>query len=700
MNRTKIITLALLSLALPLAACGKESTPSDTTKETEKTPETGNETGGNTSESGVHKDDRLELFLFGNLYKDAIRTVYVNFYGVSGDLEWTSSNEDIIAIGSEPIQGIMPEVNLIANDYGTAVIKAALKSDPTIYSELEVNVSDQFREMDESLYASVSSSMKMDSQEDYITYTEEYHSEISDTDRIVTIFEENEDQSNGLNDNLTDAYEIKVTDKSGKDTYHKKYVRDGRFLATEYLDFHNTVRKERLYNDDEAMYWEGAPYFNYLGKTSEVDHTKFVSFDDGHTYHFIGGYSVAEQIALNFYQQSISPDDIYFTVEDGKATTLTVVVDPTIGNTNDREDTGEKYGLKITSVLSDFATATIDHLPPYQHESYQDPITESLATMKNLRNYTAVATRKTNGSADEVYTYTYTPEGIDIVRTVGKQILAHTGVRKNDDGTYYEYEHDDATGTTTLTKEHNTIYDGTDSSGKKVNRYPTFDFAPEIFEQTETENVFRSRGQNGQFITYASYLPQTWTLLHYFEEDGTLTLDGKGHVSQVSTVMSDGETDYSVNVAFAQFGTSTIDIDFSKIERTSNPTSFEEESASLAKEMKAWNFYDALPYLYFKGGFSTSVEMERGSDGNLSNALVRSNRLEDSDAAYVTEYIADYQALLVENGYQLTSEKDAKGYALYQKGDYKVSIGNEINWNGNVLSSVVIRVFSSKLVQQ
>lgn len=699
MKKTKLITLALLSFALPLAGCGNQNSSGGRPSATEKPSQTEKKTES-TTESGLHKDSRIELFLFGDLYKDAIRTVYVNFYGIYGNLDWYSSDEDIVAIGSEPIQGIMPEVNLIANGYGKAVIKATLTSDPSIYTELEVNVSQDYLEMDEALFATVSSSMRMDSVEEYITYKEEYSSEVTDCENLVTVFEENEDQSNGLNDNLTDAYEIKVTNNSGTETFHKQYVRDGRFLATEYLDFHNQVRKERLSNGDESMYWEAAPYFNYLGKSDNVDHTKFVSFDGGTTYHFVGGYSIAEQIALNFFQQSISPDDIYFTVVDGKVAELTVLVDPTIGNTNDREDVGEKYGLKITSTLSELGTATMDHLPPYSHENYQDPITESLSTMKNLRNYTAVATRSSKGSADEVYTYTYTPDGIDIVRTVGKQILSHTGVRKNEDGTYYEYEHDDTTGKTLLTKEHNSIYDGTDSAGNKVNRYPTFDFAPEIFEKTEKENVFRSRGQNGQFITYASYLPQTWTLLHYFEEDGTLTLDGKGHVSQVATVMTDGEIDYEVSVDFSLFGNSEIDIDFTKVERPSNPTSFEEESASLAKEMRAWNFYDALPYLYFKGGFSTSVEMERDSDGNFSNVYLRSQRLEDSDSDYVTKYIADYQALLIENGYSLTSEKDGKGYSIYQKGDYKVSIGNELNWNGNVLQSVVIRVFSSKLVQQ
>ncbi len=702
MNKTKLTFLSLLAMLLPLAGCEKKESATEK-KSDSPISDSSTDKGTSSSEkkdSELHTDSKLEVFMFGDLYKDAVRSIYCNQIGVTGDIEWTSSDENIVAIGSNPLNGYMPEVNLIANNYGEAIIKASLSSDKSVYTEYKVKVSDDYLEMSSDLFATVSSSMRMDSVETYYTYDELYTVTENGKDTIVTIFEENEDQSYGINDNLTDAYQIKAVESDGS-VFEKKYVRDSRYLATEYRDFKNEIRKERLSNTDgETMYWEACPYFNYLGYTSGVNATQFASFDDGNTYHFIGGYETAAQICLNFFQQDISPDDLYFTVKDGKIDTLEVVVDPYKGNTSDTDYLNEKYGMKITSKISLNGTATIEHLEKYAHEVYHDAISSALTNMASLKNYKSTVSRKLEGSATEKVTYTYTEDTIDIVTSTGNEVLSHSGVHKKDDGTYYEYEHDDKTNVTTITKTHTTPFDGTDSTGKKINRYPTFDFAAEIFEKTDTDNKYVSRGDNAMFFSYCSYLPATWTLLHSYVGDGTIVLDNDSHITQASAKMTDGENDYALNIDYSSFGTSTVDIDFSKAVAPTLPTSFEEAYPNLAKEMKAWNIYDAVPFLYYEPGYSDSVEMERDSDGNVNCALIRTNTVEDSLSSVATKFISDYKNLLVENGYTLTTEKDAKGYDLYEKGDYKISVGNELNWNNQPRPAAIIRVYSSKLSPQ
>ncbi len=701
MNKTKLTLLSLLALLLPLSACEKKDSSTEKNSDFPISDNTDNtDDSDSEKKDGLHTDSRLEVFMFGDLYKDAIRSIYCNEIGVDGDIEWTSSDESIVAIGSVPLNGNMPEVNLIANNYGKAIIKASLASDKSVYTEYEVNVSSDYLEMSDELFATVSSSMRLDSVETYYTYDELYNVTDSTEDQVITIFEENEDQSNGLSDNLTDAYQIEATDEKGK-TYTKKYVRDGRYLANEYLDFQNNIRKERLSNTDgETMYWEASPYFNYLGYSSSVKASDFVSFDDGKTYHFVGGYETASQICLNLFQQDMSTDDLYFTLKDGKIDTLEIVVDPYKGNTSDTDFLTAKYGMKISSKISLQNTATIDHLAKYEHESYHDCISSAISNMASLKNYKATATRKLTGSATETMTYTYTEDTIDIVSSTGGEILSHTGVHKLEDGTYYEYEHDDKTNVTTVTKKHTTPFDGSDSTGKTINRYPTFDFAPEIFVKTETENTYVSRGENALFLSYCSYLPTAWTLLHTYVGDGTIVLDSENHITQAKGKMTDGEQEYNLSIDYSSFSSSTVDIDFSKAVEPKVPTSFEEAYPNLAKEMKAWNIYDAVPFLYYEPGYSDYVEMERDSDGNVSNAVLRTYAVDDSVSSIATKFISDYKALLVEKGYVLTSEKDSKGYDLYEKGDYKISIGNELNWNNEPRPAACIRVFSSKLNPQ
>ena len=153
MNKTKLTLISLLTMLLPLAACEKKessnansgtfapSASNDKVSESDKT----------TEKNELHVDSRLEVHMFGNLYKDAVRAIYVNEIGVSGDIEWSSSDENIVAIGTSPLNGVMPEVNLLANNYGRAVITAALKDDPSVYTEYEVIVSDNFLEMTENI---------------------------------------------------------------------------------------------------------------------------------------------------------------------------------------------------------------------------------------------------------------------------------------------------------------------------------------------------------------------------------------------------------------------------------------------------------------------------------------------------------------------------------------------------------------------
>ena len=700
MNKTKATLFSILSRIL-LASCskGENSSKPSASLTPSVSPSTSTSVNKDTSKPNedepLHVDDRITLFRQGSLYKDGIRAIYAKTSGITGNIEWTSSNEDIIAIGSQPLNGSMPEVNLIASNYGKAVITAKSVNDPSIYSQMEVIVSDDFVTRSEERYKTISSSRKRTNAENYYSYDASYNKSSDGSSTSETIFEENEDGD----DNLTDAFQFTAKESNGK-TREKKYVRDGRFLATEYLDFRNEVRKEKVKNtkdDNNSRNWVQCPYFNYLGYASYVKASDFASFDNGKTYHFIGGYETAGQICLNFYQEDRTPDDRYFTVENGVVTSFHVVVDPYKGNISGDGDVKVKYGREITSVLSELGTATIEHLEKYPHLAYQDPISEALTTRAKSKNYTATITRKTAGSASEKVTYTYTEDTIDVVTYTGNEVLSHSGAHKVDDNTYYEYDHDDETNVTTITATHNSTFDGTDASGKEIYRYPTFDFAPEIFDKTDDDLTFKSRGESGQFISYCSYLPQTWTLLASYAGDGTITLDGNKHLSKATGTRSLNEKEYSLTIDYSDFGTSTVSIDFSKAVTPSLPTSFEEHNSSLAKERKKWNRYDAVPYLYYKPGYSDAVEKERNEDGTTACAYIRTN-LSDTEGA-ATKFISDYKQLLVAKGYTLTSSKDSKGYDLYQKGEYKISVGNELNWKGETLNAAVIRVYSSLLTE-
>ncbi|MDD7036872.1 MAG: hypothetical protein PUI77_03160, partial [Mollicutes bacterium] len=100
MNKTKKTLLSLLAFILPLSACakndstgGSSSTPS--VPATEKPSQTASPSVSQqpSSDKGLHVDSRLSLFRQGDLYKDAIRAIYLKRNGVSGNIEWTSSNE-------------------------------------------------------------------------------------------------------------------------------------------------------------------------------------------------------------------------------------------------------------------------------------------------------------------------------------------------------------------------------------------------------------------------------------------------------------------------------------------------------------------------------------------------------------------------------------------------------------------------------
>lgn len=698
MNK-KFISLIALTLVLPLVGCSKAENNASNTIDSDSNVSSDNHSSSSDKEDGLHKDSHLDVFMFGNLYKNGSRSIYAMRYGVDGTLEWKSSNESIVTIG-EPIDGELPEVLLLANGTGKAVITCSLKDDPSIYTEYEIDtLTDEYLEMDASLYSTISSSVKMTSIDNKIDYDSEYKPIINSSEKIVSIYEENEDQSSSVALNLTDAFQTTVMDMDTSEiTMEHKYVRDGRYLASEYIDYMNRLRKERLSNTDgEDMYWLSTYYYNYFGNSDHIDETDFVSYDGGKTYHFIGGYNEAEYLMLSLYQSDFTPDDLYFTVENDKIVSFNAVVDPTAATDSD-ELILEKYGREVVTKFSDEGTATIDHLATYSHESIHDKIDAAKNNMASLKNYTATLTMDFETGADYKYVYTYTEDTIDIKSYQGNQLLSHTGVHKKDDNSYYEYERDDSNDVTTITKDHpNAIFDGKDKDGKTVNRYPTFAFASEIFEKTSNDSTYQSRGYNGQFISYCNYIP-SWSVYYSYQNDGTITLDDDNHITNAKTKITiDEDSSFDLVIDYDEFSTSKVDIDFSKAVEKANPSSFEESNPNLVKQMKSWNFDGVLPYIYVEQGYSDDVSFERNSDDTVSCAYIRV--LPFDTEALRDSYISSYESKLVETGFAKLDETDSKGYTLYENGDYKVSVGAELNWNGNKTNGVIIRVYSSKLTR-
>lgn len=642
-------------------------------------------------------DERIQLFMKGDLYLHHSRTIYATLSGgLSGDLEWSSDDINVVSIGSSEkavLQGDMPEALLHANATGTATIRCALKNNIKIFNEYEITVRDASTgtSMPEDLYQQLTGSIKLTSTEQLLDYDVNYTETVSETHDIKTIFEENNDTQITIGSgvetaNLTDAYQIEVKDHTtGVVSFEKKYVTDQRNVCIEYIGTDNTVHKKAVISTDTdgdtySSSWAKSSYTNiFHARPTYSSPDLWKSFDGGHTYYYVGSDNTAPYICLFLYGIDVSPDDMYFEVEGNEIVKLTVVIDPA------NYQNSKKFGRKIETTFSEFGTATIEHLEPFATESYHTGLKTALQAMAALKNYKAVASFDGN-----TYEITYLADTIDVVMKDGTgKIIRHTGVHKYGEGegdgdgkTYYEYTYDDDTKTLTKGDEHDTPWED-----ENIARYPTFNFAAEIFGQAAQDKTFVSRINNGEFIKETFWFKEISDAygIWDFSEDGTLKLDSSGnYIQEVSTTVKILDEEDPVSIVFSAYNEATVDIQFTEVITPAEPTTWEEGlGETLYAKAGQWHFpLDKLPYVHTEIGFYGIDGYSYRNNWIETAATIRTNVFNTTDER--DAYIAQYKAALEAAGWTVTTytmpenfEDKATNYTFYQKDgvDFKVAVG-------------------------
>lgn len=703
-NKIGLSTLILLTL---LGSCGKttepstqpSTNPSATPTLKPNTSGTGKDTTSSNKE--LHTDDRIKLKMMGNLYPNQQRSIYaiVDEYG-NKDVNWTSSDESIVKVSrlenQEQEEALLTSMS---DKFGTVIIKATMADDESVYSEMEVTV-EEGEAMNEDMFKTVTGAAKFNINEKLYDYDYELNStKVGDTD-LEIIFEENDDSYLfNLEYNLTDAYSVTAYDNiKQKETMNQAYVRNGSSLSKEYIDINNKLAKETLTNEEGNKRSFDANYANFLGVTGgESDYFSyedFATFDGGKTYHYIGGYYYEALIPLMLLRRSnVALDDLYFSVTNGVIDGVTMIVDPAATNESDPDT---KYGFIATGTISEIGTAKIKHIEPFSHETYHDTIETARNASASSHNYT-VEYSLDYGSSVNMYTMKFNEDAIDQVVTINGK-TTHTGIKKTDTG-YYEYSYNDTTKDLYIEKTHTTPF-----QSDTVNRYPTFAFSADIFADKDSKGAYVSRGgngKNGQFVGQCLYLP--YMNGQYIDQGNLYITDG--YVSKISTKLESFDEEVTIEANYSNYGSTTIDIDWTKAKEHDEPTSFQEANSSLYNEMVAWKIDNVVPYLYAKPGWDNTISHTNSLyDAGHNDCYFETKKFENETAR--DEFIENYKAKLVEDGWTLTDKSNYNdtyaAYKLYTKtingNVYELSVSPYINsWNGVAQNSVKIHVFSSAL---
>lgn len=645
------------------------------------------------------KTDKIEIKTLGDLYVNGYRSIYVILDNSlsSSEITWSSLNESIVKVSVSENNSL--EAMLIAISEGTTTIRATTV-DGLYYNDYEITVygSSTGTIMSEELYSQISAGVQFDLKEYDLIYDSNLNSTIDDSYTITTIYEENQDAVSDLYYNLTDAYSFNGKNDKTNTSSSISYVRNSTDLAKEYININNEIKKESVYDEDgNRTKFDNSIFVNFLGDVDYFTNKDFVSFDNGKTYHYIGGYISSAYLATSLlYLSNISPDDVWFSVTDNKVTGFDFIIDPL---TDDDKDTTKKYGMNVTGTVSNQKSAKIDHLKPFEHESYHDNIDTALTNTRNSHNYTIdYDVNFGSGVGTNHYTYKFDESTVDLVITSGST-TSHTGARKTDTG-YYTYSYDDATKVVTVEKEYTSPFHDPENG---INRYPTFDFASEIFDDINSNGIYETRGgngKNGQILSYSTYLP---SLYGTWNSQGELTIKD-GYVSTISAGIDLVDSSTTITLNYTNFNSTNINIDFSNTQDKPQESSWEEASSYLYNSMVEYGIEDVVPYLYSSAGWSYGVAFSRTVQENGHENCYITTKAFDSDDLR-DKYINDYKELLIQQGWTQTTTNDYNSdYAsriLYSKtiNDklYEISVGTELNWNNKETSAVRINIYADGL---
>ena len=115
--------LILISVALLLCACGEASSSSQTDLNSSSQEEI-------SSSQIVVENEGMSLRMFGDLYPNTSRTIYLDVENYKGqEIYWSSSNEDVVSVS--PRSGLTTECMLMCKGVGKVTILAQDSTDPS-----------------------------------------------------------------------------------------------------------------------------------------------------------------------------------------------------------------------------------------------------------------------------------------------------------------------------------------------------------------------------------------------------------------------------------------------------------------------------------------------------------------------------------------------------------------------------------------
>ena len=701
MKKKKILSLLTIIASLGLLSCTNvSSTPAGSS---EQPSSTGTQQNSSTSldkpssSSSIDKpisstttspidDSTIRLITFGDLYPNSMRAFFAEVDGLEGyTLIWSSSDENIVTISAR--EGSMREAFAVVRSLGECTISVKVSGRDDLVASKTFNITEG-EAMPENLYTKVDGGVKVTSEDKLYNYDANFDKTLVQEFQGTTIFEETRPEDQSV-DNLTDAYQIDILDitNDGEEDFHAKYVKTvGDKVGLEYISDQNTLESDRYYNDDgEDLSWEYSYYVNLLNEADPeygfFGRENFRTYDGGETYHYIGGYLGTSYLMANYLMVDITLDDLYFVVNDDQSLSMVGIIDPY----NSEDPLSEiRYGREIHIDFSETDTAKIDHLAPYEHEEYHDRIDEATEKMAQAKNYTATISYSlgSDHNYDFVTTFKFTEDTIDEV-TVDSEgnITSHTGIHKKDESSYVEYSYIDETKELSILETHYQAWDA-------VNRYPTFDFASEIFEESNDPNIFVTREDSATFVAYCCYLATVANYATYMYP-GSITLDENNNlVSFHGEAREFGEsTTLSIDGTYSEVGTTVVDIDFESDVVIPDSWDTDATASQISEFLVVNGIIDRVPYLYSPVGYDTAAHNKTNDPVNMYYTTKDFATEEERDA-----FIQDYQDLMLTNGYTDSGEQlDNFPYKKYTNADGdQFGVGPELTWNDSELMSVKI----------
>ena len=702
MKPLKFSFICLMSV-LALAGCDGGATTTDESSKDDGASSTGTvsktDTGGDVASSttpAVDEEEDIELFMMGGLYLNNMRSIYAKLpEGVTGEVEWTSTNPASVTVGTVTSTAL-PECLLYAKGVGEATIKAEIKDEDgnVLHSGSYDIAIEEGEQMPKELFSKLTGSMRITSTQKLLNYDADYEPTVEEEYELVTTYQETVESPDFWNgEEITDRYSLKETVKSTGEANEYTYVRSpGDSVAKEKIGKDNTVTYS-VVEDDEgyALDWDNSLYINMWGDSDTIDETYFRTFDGGKTYHCLSASLQQSYLCASMFLTDLTPDDLYLEVADDGAMTLHIDVDP---YNRDAEAT-EKYGQTIVGVIDEIGTAVVPAPEPYAHEAYHDGIKAAIDNMAGLKNYRVDYTVHYQDSGDYEYTYIFTDDTIDRTTTKPDGTIVRDGAHKEDDTHYYEYTV--SNGEVVIGKEHTSYWDSPENN---VNRYPTFDFAAEIFAPEGEDGYYASRGGTGEFFRYLTYLPDASAYFTF--DDGSIKLDDANHIVAAKVEAAYFDEAVSIEMAFSEFGTADPGLQFEGVDKVL-PTSWEEDPSRIFEDMQEFlidgkTIDQIVPYTYCPVGYDMSV-FHRWSDPTIVFFDTNSFQTADGedDVAGIEAFIASFQAGLLAAGYELTDKTDVETYGapVYEKDGIDISICRAMNWSGEIPMdncTVVVRV--------